>query len=234
MLLTLYGFLLAAMPGSWDWLARWRHVSLAVGTAVVVAGLASFESGLIAHDGIEDHFFANVFTWLVLMAFLGYGRRHLSFGNRVLAWARESSYPIYILHQTIIVGVAYFIVPLAWRPWTKYVVVLGATMVFCVAIYELLVRRFPAMRFLFGMKPAAARLDGRSASLRGMSERLEQIEVKIAYLEQANAQLSDVVYQQRQEIESLRQRLVALTDRLESAQSPPTQYTAEDEKPPHY
>ena len=67
-----------------------------------------------------------------------------------------------------------------------------------------------------------------------MSERLEQIEVKIAYLEQANAQLSDVVYQQRQEIEALRHRLETLTERLASAQTPPTQYTLEDEKPPHY
>jgi len=37
-----------------------------------------------------------------------------------------------------------------------------------------------------------------------MNERLDQIEIKIAYLEQANAQLSDVVYRQRQEIEALR------------------------------
>ena len=67
-----------------------------------------------------------------------------------------------------------------------------------------------------------------------MSERLEQIEVKIAYLEQANAQLSDVVYRQRQEIEALRDKLAALSDRFESSQSASTPYTPEDEKPPHY
>ena len=67
-----------------------------------------------------------------------------------------------------------------------------------------------------------------------MTDRLEQIEVRIAYLEQANAQLSDVVYQQRQELEALRAKLAALTERLESAQAQPTAYTPEDEKPPHY
>jgi uncharacterized coiled-coil protein SlyX len=67
-----------------------------------------------------------------------------------------------------------------------------------------------------------------------MDERLDQIEIKIAYLEQANAQLSDVVYQQRQELELLRARLAATVDRFETAQAQPTAYTLEDEKPPHY
>ncbi|MGC4028036.1 MAG: SlyX family protein [Steroidobacteraceae bacterium] len=67
-----------------------------------------------------------------------------------------------------------------------------------------------------------------------MSERLEQIEIKIAYLEQANAQLSDVIFRQRQELEALRQTIAALTERFEAAQSQPTGYSLEDEKPPHY
>lgn len=67
-----------------------------------------------------------------------------------------------------------------------------------------------------------------------MTERLDTIETKIAFLEQANAELSDVVYRQRQELEKLQARLDNLVTRLETAQSPPTSYTAEDEKPPHY
>jgi uncharacterized coiled-coil protein SlyX len=67
-----------------------------------------------------------------------------------------------------------------------------------------------------------------------MSDRLEQIEVRIAYLEQANAQLSDALVQQQQELKTLRAQLAAATQRLEAAQSAPTAYTLEDEKPPHY
>jgi SlyX protein len=40
-----------------------------------------------------------------------------------------------------------------------------------------------------------------------VSTPIEQIEIKIAYLEQANAELSDVVYRQQQELESLRGQL---------------------------
>lgn len=67
-----------------------------------------------------------------------------------------------------------------------------------------------------------------------MEQRLEKVEVRIAYLEQANTELGDVVYALRQEIASLRERLATLTDRFEAEQTAPTAYSAEDEKPPHY
>jgi SlyX protein len=67
-----------------------------------------------------------------------------------------------------------------------------------------------------------------------MSESLEQIEIRIAYLERANAELSDVVYQQRLELEALRARLAEWMGRIEAAQGQSTAYTAEEEKPPHY
>ena len=67
-----------------------------------------------------------------------------------------------------------------------------------------------------------------------MDDRFERVEVRMAFLEQANAELSDVVYRLRQELEALRAELVTLTQRWEAAQSTPTPYTAEQEKPPHY
>jgi SlyX protein len=67
-----------------------------------------------------------------------------------------------------------------------------------------------------------------------MNDRLDKIEIRIAYLEQANSQLSDAVYKQRQELDTLRVRLSTLVGRLDSAQAQPTAYSPEDEKPPHY
>jgi SlyX protein len=67
-----------------------------------------------------------------------------------------------------------------------------------------------------------------------MSTTIEQVEIRIAYLEKANADLSDVVYQQRRELEALRTRLTELLGRFDAAQTQPTTYSPEDEKPPHY
>jgi SlyX protein len=67
-----------------------------------------------------------------------------------------------------------------------------------------------------------------------MEQRIEQLEIKLAYLEEANAQLSDMVYRQRQELEALRAQLAGFAERIEAAREPATSYTAEQEKPPHY
>jgi SlyX protein len=64
------------------------------------------------------------------------------------------------------------------------------------------------------------------------TETVERIELKIAYLERANTELSDVLYRQQQEIAALDARLAALASEIELLkQAPPTPV---DERPPHY
>lgn len=67
-----------------------------------------------------------------------------------------------------------------------------------------------------------------------MDNRIEQLEVKVAFLEQANSQLGDELFRQRRQIEALESRLQALVGRLEASAAPPDVYSSEDEKPPHY
>ncbi|HXS22048.1 MAG TPA: SlyX family protein [Steroidobacteraceae bacterium] len=63
---------------------------------------------------------------------------------------------------------------------------------------------------------------------------LEQIETKIAFLERANLELSDVVFRQHQDIEALRARIAGLAARLDAAQSETAVRRPEEERPPHY
>ena len=67
-----------------------------------------------------------------------------------------------------------------------------------------------------------------------MNHSIEQLEIKVAFLEQANGELSQELYRQRQELEALRAQLAVLLERLEAAQSESTSYSEEQEKPPHY
>ena len=67
-----------------------------------------------------------------------------------------------------------------------------------------------------------------------MNQRIEQLEIKVAYLEEANTQLSDVVFRLRQELDALRAQLAGFMEKVEAAQEQTTSYTAEEEKPPHY
>jgi SlyX protein len=67
------------------------------------------------------------------------------------------------------------------------------------------------------------------------TEPLEQVETKIAFLEHANAELSDVVTRQQRDIDGLRDQIAALAARVQALrESDDVPRTAEDERPPHY
>ena len=66
------------------------------------------------------------------------------------------------------------------------------------------------------------------------TEAIERLEMKIAYLERANNELSDVVYRQQREIQGLRAKMETLADRVSAMPAAEEGRTPEDERPPHY
>ena len=65
-------------------------------------------------------------------------------------------------------------------------------------------------------------------------ESIERLELKLAFLERANQELSDVVYSQQQDIDGLRLKMQELLGRVEALRDEPTKYSEEQERPPHY
>jgi SlyX protein len=65
-------------------------------------------------------------------------------------------------------------------------------------------------------------------------ETLEQIQIKIAFLERAANELSDVVFRQHREIEAMQARLKAISERLDRAPSDEVSPPQDEERPPHY
>lgn len=67
-----------------------------------------------------------------------------------------------------------------------------------------------------------------------MDERLENIETKLAYQEQAIQQLSDEIYDQRQQMESLAKTCARLADRVAALETTDGADLTAEEPPPHY
>ncbi|MEV6537401.1 acyltransferase, partial [Streptomyces sp. NPDC051639] len=61
--------------------------------------------------------------------------------------------PLYVLHQPIVVAVAYFVVGWSAPILVEYAVLVVIALILTLTAYELLVRRTRATRFLFGMRP---------------------------------------------------------------------------------
>ena len=66
------------------------------------------------------------------------------------------------------------------------------------------------------------------------TEIIESMQTKIAFLERANVELSDVVFRQQQELQALAAQLRALGERLLTVQAQERAHVPEEERPPHY
>jgi glucan biosynthesis protein C len=91
-------------------------------------------------------------AWGFLLAFLGLTARFLNFSNRFLSYANEAVLPFYILHQTVIISIGFYIVQWSTGVGLKYLVISTTSFAAIMLVYELLVRRINVLRFLFGMR----------------------------------------------------------------------------------
>jgi peptidoglycan/LPS O-acetylase OafA/YrhL len=90
--------------------------------------------------------------WMVIVGLLGTGRRVLNRPSRALGYLGEASYPVNILHQTVIVVLAFYVIDLA-MPWgALWAMLLVRSVAFTFLLYEG-VRRVGWLRTLFGMRP---------------------------------------------------------------------------------
>jgi len=91
-------------------------------------------------------------SWCLLIIFINLGRWVLNFRNRLLAYASEAVLPFYILHQTVIVAVGYYVIRWELSSTLKYLVILVVSFCLIMALYDLLIKKINILRFLFGMR----------------------------------------------------------------------------------
>jgi glucans biosynthesis protein C len=88
----------------------------------------------------------------LVLAVLGLACRYLNRNHPFLEYTAEAAYPVYIVHQAVLVGLAFFVVRWPLLPIFKYLAILLGTLVLSFSLYELLIRRIQITRFLFGAK----------------------------------------------------------------------------------
>jgi glucan biosynthesis protein C len=91
------------------------------------------------------------FSWIVCV--LSLGTKYLNFNNKILSYGNEAVLPFYIFHQTIILCVGWFVIPLTMGIMIKYIIIVTVSLVLIMMLYEGIVRHLNAMRFFFGMRP---------------------------------------------------------------------------------
>jgi hypothetical protein len=89
--------------------------------------------------------------WCWVTAILGFGSKHLSFDHKYLKVSNELVLPFYVLHQSIIVAIAFYVVSLDLIVIEKYLLIVLASFSIIVALLYP-ISKINLLRFLFGMR----------------------------------------------------------------------------------
>ena len=91
-------------------------------------------------------------AWCWIAYILGIGFKHFNKKNKALAYGSQAVLPFYILHQTLILFVGSYIIPLNVFFLLKYLIISTGSFILIMLIYEVLIKRINIIRFLFGMR----------------------------------------------------------------------------------
>jgi hypothetical protein len=92
----------------------------------------------------------NGWCWTLFVLYVG--MRYLDFTNKWLVYGRETILPFYLLHQPVIIVIAYFVVQWDTGTTLKLLVVVLGSLLVTVGLVELVIKRIGVLRGLFGMK----------------------------------------------------------------------------------
>ncbi|WP_332745733.1 acyltransferase family protein [Hydrogenophaga sp.] len=155
--LFVYGYWVGVDAGLWAALRRlrWIALALALGWFALHVGLRLTAVGADPLWRLAARLAADAYVWTSLVAVLGWAHHRLNRPWPWLAWANESVYPWYVLHQTLIIALAVLLAPLALGPVAEPAVLLLGTVLGCWLLTDGLVRRSAWLRPLFGLSPRA-------------------------------------------------------------------------------
>ena len=161
----LFGYLMSRQQDFWERVGRWRWKTLPVALLgiTVELGLRAVGRGLLLPDDVPEwltalpwggieHAGRALYMWAALLAIFGWGVTWLNRPFRWLPYATEAVYPWYILHQSLIVLLAYWLIPLKLGGGVESALVVGGTIAGCLLLHEFVIRRVGFLRPLFGLK----------------------------------------------------------------------------------
>jgi glucans biosynthesis protein C len=133
---------------------------LSLSVAAFTLLLAVYASGSFAAWGSDSglpqfYLFWTIYvldgwSWTLVMLFIG--MRFLDITNRWLQYGQEASLPFYVLHQPVIIAVAFVVVQWDAGIALKMLLIALGSFACTIAIYEAIVKRLSPLRAMFGIK----------------------------------------------------------------------------------
>jgi surface polysaccharide O-acyltransferase-like enzyme len=111
---------------------------------------------------IEKYFFGTLFSipyrfiryliyWITLITILGYGKKYLNKNTKTLMYFNKAAFPIYMLHQTVLVIVGYYVLKIINHGIVPYILILIITFIVTILMYEI-ISKIKILKIMFGIK----------------------------------------------------------------------------------
>lgn len=152
---VLLGFIIATDDEITDMLESYRlyyFIGTVIGAIIILIEINTigWQSGF-SFLGIIFSLIYFLTIWISLLAFIGYGKKYLNFRTSLLLYFSSAAFPIYIIHQTYLIIIGYYILKVTNIFIFQFIVIMLLTFAVSLLTYEL-IRRFKITRFLFGIK----------------------------------------------------------------------------------
>ena len=90
--------------------------------------------------------------WFWISFFIGLFMKFFNFSNDTLKELSISVYPIYLIHQTIIVVIGYYIINIDINIFLQYAIICLVTIFLSLLFYYFILKKIPFLRIFFGIK----------------------------------------------------------------------------------
>lgn len=98
-----------------------------------------------------DEWYVSFMGWISILGILVAGKRYLNKNTKCAAFFNKASFPIYILHQSILVIIAYYVIKVNINILLKIMIIMAGSFIASTTLY-LLIRKIPYLRKILGMK----------------------------------------------------------------------------------
>ena len=157
LVLFFYGFLLISTGSAfWNSLEKIKTKAFFIGSITFFSQVFIW---LFLEDGYVVHFteallkVVNIWSWILVL--FGFAAQYFNKPSNVLSYANRSVYPFYILHQTVTICIAYYLMELDWGLFPKAITLVIGTFAISWIIYHFIILQIPILHPLFGLKKPA-------------------------------------------------------------------------------
>ncbi len=147
------GMVFVRAPTYWSAVHQWRRITLAAALLSFTGVLFLFHGGNFGSGDMAQALQQLIWSsngWLWILAICGWAQHFLNTDNAVIRYLNGGVYCYYILHQTVIIVLAYNLAPFDLGPVLEPICLIVFTIATCMGGYELL-RGVPGLRLFFGI-----------------------------------------------------------------------------------